>query len=144
MEPNTKTQPNPLVSTLIQTMRGNLDCQKDALGRPELSATPSGNVRSLRSTDGWSRREADISDGGFRPFKCASAAARGWGSQKAERSGGAHSSGSPALIRASRKPGGESIKPGWSACNDATESLGFNFIASANAAFASGALSAAA
>jgi hypothetical protein len=48
MEPNTKTQPNPLVSTLIQTMRGNLDCQKDALGRPELSATPSGNVRSLR------------------------------------------------------------------------------------------------
>ena len=30
-------------------MRGNLDCQKDALGRPELSATPSGNVRSLRA-----------------------------------------------------------------------------------------------
>jgi MFS transporter, DHA1 family, multidrug resistance protein len=30
-------------------MRGNLDCQKDALGRPELSATPSGNVRSLRT-----------------------------------------------------------------------------------------------
>jgi hypothetical protein len=58
--------------------------------------------------------------------------------------GGGQDSGSPALIRASRKPGGESIKPGWSACNNATESLGFNFSASANAAFASGDLSAAA
>ena len=34
-------------------MRGNPDClSKDALGRPELSATPSGDVRSLREADG--------------------------------------------------------------------------------------------
>jgi hypothetical protein len=53
--------------------------------------------------------------------------------------GGAHSSGSPALMRASRNPGGESIKPRRCASSHATESLGFAFIASASAAFASGA-----
>ena len=68
-----------------------------------------------------------------------------WGEAPFARGGRrGHDSGSPALISASRKHGGESIKPGWSACNNATESLGFNFSASANAAFASGALSAAA
>ena len=55
-----------------------------------------------------------------------------------------HSSGIPALIRASRKPGAASIKAGRCASNHATESLGFNVIACASAAFASGALSAAA
>ena len=60
-----------------------------------------------------------------------------------ERSSVAHSSGSPALIRASRNPGSPSIN-GRRASSHATENLGFNFIASASAAFASGALSAAA
>ena len=57
---------------------------------------------------------------------------------------GAHSSGSPAFFRLSRKPGGELIKLGIRPRNQATESLGFNFIASARAPSASGIFSAAA
>jgi hypothetical protein len=57
---------------------------------------------------------------------------------------GAHSSGSPALSSASRKLGSVSTQAELCARKNAMESLGFNFIASANAAFALGILSAAA
>ncbi len=70
--------------------------------------------------------------------------AKGSGSRSRDGCSGAHSSGSPALISASRKPGGESIKPDKCASSPPTESLGFSFIASTNAAFASCGLSAAA
>jgi hypothetical protein len=62
----------------------------------------------------------------------------------AASSGVAHSSGSPALLRASRKLGSVSTQAELCARNDAKDNLGFNFIASARAAFACGALSAAA
>ena len=58
----------------------------------------------------------DVVVGGLRPFKCASSTPgdRGRGARTLQRRSFLRQ---PSLINASSKPGGKSIKPGWSACN---------------------------
>jgi hypothetical protein len=115
--------------------RFNRSRQMAAAGPCDPFAKPSANC-AYETAGVDVKRSSPI---GLRPFKRASSTATG-----AASSGCAHSSGSPALIRASRNLGSVSTQAELCARKNAKESLGFKFIASAIAAFASGILSAAA